>query len=153
MPNMEHGPATPFLQQSDLITRAPSTAAAERMSHNQSPVAGCFVFKLRIRRCENVNKRTRSNAHLQQRLPSARIELKCVIDNSDRGQAKTRTLSPILADALADKNDATEAASLIMHCNCLSAGALELQCSAASIHEAASCRQVYGAKPPEHELG
>ena len=148
MPNMEHGPATPFLQQSDLITRAPSTAAAERMSHNQSPVAGCFVFKLRIRRCENVNKRTRSNAHLQQRLPSASSALKCVIDSRDRGQAMTRTLSPSFAEALADTHIATVAASLIIGCSCVWAAVPVLQCRAASIQDADACRQAYGAKPP-----
>ncbi len=75
--------------------------------------------------------------HLQQRLPSASNELKWVMDNNDKGQAKTRTLSPSCDETLADKNEHTVAASLIMHCSCMPAGVRVLQCSAASIHDAA----------------
>jgi hypothetical protein len=88
--------------------------------------------------------------HLQQRLPSASNELKCVIDNNDNGQAKTRTLSPSLTEALADKNDPTAAASLIMQSSCMWTGVGVLQCSAASIHDAALCLQEKGANPPEN---
>jgi hypothetical protein len=87
--------------------------------------------------------------HLQQRLPSASNELKWVMDNNDNGQANTRTLSPSCDETLADKNEPTVAASLIMLCSCMPAGVRVLQCRAASIHDAALCRQAYGAKPPE----
>ena len=153
MPNTEHGPALPILHVSALKTRAPSTAAAERMSHSHSPAAGCCVFKLGQAVNRAPNKRAKgSKTHLQQRLPSASSELKCVIESSERGQAKTRTLSPRLAEALPDRSDAIAAASGMTRCSCLSAGVPELQCRAASIHDAAWCRQVYGANPPELEF-
>ena len=50
MPSMEQEPALLLLllllSLSSLSTSAPSTAAAERMSHSHKPADGCCVFKL-----------------------------------------------------------------------------------------------------------